>query len=327
MSSHIRLGLVQPRTYWGDEERRNLDEALRYVAQAAALDVHLLLFPENYPGPYRSDDRYDVVEPLCAAAAEHAVALAAGTSIETAPGSGRFHIATVVIDERGSIAGIYRRTHPVGPYIYPGGDLWDFHYEEADELPVVDMGWGKVAVATCSEVFVPEVARVLALRGAELCLFPTGLLIDELGYTDNWRALVRARAIENLMYTAVTVNLFPPSFADKYRQAPIEQAPTASGLTAGIAMVASPERVLASSESPGILTADLDLERIRWLRSTDEELIVPAPYRTIPGVLTWRRPAVLGALTEPSREPALGPASAVRATGPSPDPGGPASGG
>jgi omega-amidase len=294
MSAHIKLGVVQPRTYWGAEERRNLEEARRYVAQAAALGVDLLAFPENYPGPYRSQGRFDVVEPMRAAAAEHGVALAIGTSLEVEDG---FNIASVLIRDDGSIAGITRRTHPTGPYIYEGGDLWDFRYEASDELNVVDMGWGKVGVVTCSEAFVPEVARVLALKGAELCLFPTGLLIDELGYTDNWRTLVRARAIENLMYTAVTVNLFPPSFADPYRQAPMAQAPSASGLTRGIAMIASPEHVLAASESPGILTAELDLERVRRLRDTEEQLIVPAPYRTIPGVLSWRRPEVLGALT------------------------------
>lgn len=294
----IKLGVVQPRTYWGDDERRNLDEALRYVGQAGALGVDLLLFPENYPGPYRSSGRFEVVEPMRAAAADHGVGLAFGTSFETGEGTDRFHIATVLVDPSGEIAGMARRTHPEGPYIYPGGDLWDFHYEESDELAVVDMGWGKVGVVTCSEVFVPEVARVLALRGAELCLFPAGLLIDELGYTDNWRTLVRARAIENLMYTAVTVNLFPPEFADAYRQAPLEEAPSASGLTRGIAMIASPERVLAQSEAPGILCADIDLERVRRLRETEEELIVPAPYRTIPGILGWRRPRVLGAVTE-----------------------------
>ena len=295
--STVRLGVLQPHTYYGDEEERNLEEAVKHIAQAAALDVDLLAFPENYPGPHRSSGRFEVEEALRGAAAEHGVALAAGTSIETEPGSGKYRIATVLIDADGSIAGTTHRSHPVGPYIYEGGDLWDFPYEADDDIPVIDMGWGKVGVVTCSEVFVPEVARVLALKGAELCLFPTGILIDELGYTDNWRTLVRARAIENLMYTAVTVNLFDPAFADRYRTAPAGP-PAASGLTAGIAMIASPERVLATSESPGILCADLDLERVRRLRDTEEELLVPAPYRTIPGILDWRRPEVLRSLTE-----------------------------
>jgi predicted amidohydrolase len=308
VSQPVKLGLVQPQTFWGAEEPRNLDEALRHVEQGAAVGVDLLLFPENYPGPYRATGRYEVVEPLRAAAAEHGIGLAFGTSFEVEGGGARCHIAHVLVTPDGSIAGITRRTHPVGPYIYPGGDLWDFHYQEADDFPVIDMGWGKVGVVTCSEAFVPEVARVLALKGAELCLFPTGLLIDELGYTENWRTLVRARAIENLMYTAVTVNLFDPSFADPYRQAPLEEAPSASGLTRGIAMVCSPERVVASSEAPGILTADLDLDRVRRLRATEEELIVPAPYRTIPGILSWPRPEVYDALRDAARAGTEAPA-------------------
>ncbi|MDQ6818128.1 MAG: carbon-nitrogen hydrolase family protein [Actinomycetota bacterium] len=297
MKSRIRLGVVQPETYWGAEERRNLREAIGYVESASRLGIDLLAFPENYPGPYRAAERYEVVEPMQAASAEHRVSLAFGTSLETAPGSDRYHIATVLTNDDGSIAGICRRTHPRGPYIYLGGDLWDFHYQEADEIEPIDMGWGKVGVATCSEAFVPEVARLQALRGAELCLFPTGIVIDELGYTDNWRTLVRARAIENLMYTALTVHLFRPEFADRYRQSTSEHAPSASGLTRGIAMVCSPERILTQSEAPGIVTADLDLDRVRHLRETKEELIVPAPYQTIPGVLSWRRPELLGGLT------------------------------
>ncbi len=99
------------------------------------------------------------------------------------------------------------------------------------------------------------------------------------------------------MYTATTVHLFPEEFGRKYRQAELQLPPTGSHLTAGIAMIASPERVLCESHEPGILSAVLDIDRIRWLRDTDEELIVPAPYRTIPGVLKWRRPELYGALT------------------------------
>lgn len=301
----LRLGMVQPQTYWGPEEQRNLAEAERYVARAAALEVDLLAFPENYPGPYRASNRYDVIDPMRRVSAEHGVSLAFGTSLEVSPGSGQFFIATVLTHRDGTVAGIYKRTHPRGPYIYSGGELWDFPYQEADEIEPIDMGWGKVGVVTCSEAFVPEVARIHAIKGAELCLFPTGIVIDELGYTENWRTLVRARAIENLMYTAITVHLFTPDFAAPYRQAVVDEAPSASGLTRGIAMISSPERVLAQSEAPGILTADLDLERIRHLRDTEEELIVPAPYTTIPGVLAWRRPEILGALSQSRRREAV----------------------
>ncbi len=218
-----------------------------------------------------------------------------------------------MIGADGTVKGRYHRTHPVGPYIYPGGDLWDFKYEAADQFPVFDMGWGKLGLLVCSEVFVPEIARILALKGAEVCLMHAGLLIDELGYTDNWRTLVRARAIENLMYTATTVHLFPEEFGRKYRQAELKLPPTGSHLTAGIAMIASPERVLCESHEPGLLSAVLDLDRIRWLRETDEELIVPAPYRTIPGVLKWRRPELYGQLTAQPAVSGTRPNKAVKA--------------
>ncbi|MEI2703112.1 MAG: carbon-nitrogen hydrolase family protein [Baekduia sp.] len=298
----IRLGVVQPQTRWGEDEPQNLDHAIAYVGQAAALGVDLLAFPENHPGPYTAGRRYEVVDPMCAAAKEHGIAVMFGTSFEVEGRPGHCEIAHVFAREDGTVAGICPRTHPVGPYIYEGGELWDFSYEESDQFTVVDLGFGTVGVVTCSEAFVPEVARVMAKKGAELCIFPSGILIDELGYTDNWRTLVRARAIENLMYTAVTVNLFDLSLAAPYRQAEIAVPPSASGLSRGIAMICSPERVLAQSEAPGILTADLDFARIRELRATEEELIIPAPYATIPGITGWARPMIYDELRRLNEE-------------------------
>jgi len=295
----IRLAVAQPRAFWGDEAARNLDEALRLVEQAGALGVDLLLFPETYPGPYSESLRYEVLGPLSEAAARHRLALVAGTTEETEPGSGDYFIEAVVIGTEGEVKGRYRRTHPAGTYLYEGGAFWDVAYEAANELPVFDMGWGKLGINICSEVYVPELARALALQGAEICAFPTGLLIDELGYLENWRTLIRARAIENLMYTATTVHLFPPEFVALCAaggEFSADALTTGSGLTAGHAMIASPERVLAATHEPGLLTADLDLERLRRMRKTVEELSVPAPFRTIPGVLDWRRPEVFAEL-------------------------------
>ena len=68
----------------------------------------------------------------------------------------------------------YRRTHPNGPWIYTGGTAWEFQYVPGDEFPVFDTVHGKVGLAMCSEVYVPEVARALALRGAELIFMPAG---------------------------------------------------------------------------------------------------------------------------------------------------------
>ena len=90
----------------------------------------------------------------------------------------------------------YRRTHPNGPWIYTGGTAWEFQYVPGDEFPVFDTALGKVGLAMCSEVYMPEVARSLALRGAELIFMPAGK--DKKTLWATWRTLIWARAIENL---------------------------------------------------------------------------------------------------------------------------------
>src|SRR5438067_12337426 len=101
--TQIRLGVAQPRTWYGAEEKRNLDEAVNLIRQAGATGCDLLLFPENFPGPYRDRGRFDAIEPLSVAARDSKVAVVAGTSDETEPGSNRFHIIAAVIGADGTL--------------------------------------------------------------------------------------------------------------------------------------------------------------------------------------------------------------------------------
>jgi predicted amidohydrolase len=301
-TSRIRLGVVQAEGRIGDERARMLDDALRYVDEAGRRGVDLLVFPETYPGPTTHHTRYEVVEPLADAARRNGVALVAGTT-EKAPGDDEaYYIASVVIDAGGEVLGAYRRTHPRGPYyrgLYATGPFWEFEYVAADELPVFDMGWGTLGVSICSEAFVPEIARSMALRGAEVCVFPTGALIQDIGAAENWQTLIRARAVENLMYTATTQNLFSRATLEAFCDGVVPAVDSATGLNTGHAMIASPERVLARQLGPGILTADLDLAYIRRIRRDPEfpdGIVIPPPYATLPGILNLHRPELTGTL-------------------------------
>jgi predicted amidohydrolase len=296
----IKLGMVQPRAYAGRDAPRMLEEALGYVEQAGREGVDLLVFPETYPGPTTHEVRYEVIEPLARAAAANGVAVVAGTT-EKVPGEGErtYYVSHVVIDADGNIAGTYRRTHPrseVYAGIFGNGPLWGIEYKAADELPVFDLGWGVLAVSICSEVFVPEVARAMALKGAEVCVFPTGVLIDDFGFTDNWRTVVRARAIENIMYTGTTMNLFADDMRQVACSGELVPSDPATGLNRGHAMIAGPEAVLAASHAPGILSADLDLARLRRMRSEPEfpdGVVIPPPFASLPSVHRLRRPEVV----------------------------------
>lgn len=186
----------------------------------------------------------------------------------------------VLADPLGQLS-TYRRTHPPGPWIYTGGAYWDFIYQAGNEYPVFETAHGEIGMALCSEVFMPEVARALCLRGAELLLMPAG--VDKKKLWTTWRHLIWARAIENLAIVVTTQNLFSES-------------------ERGLAMVATPEEIVFESTRPGIFFVDVDMAALRTLRAdidvvgSWERLAVKA------GVLTqWQRPEMYSKLHEPRR--------------------------
>jgi 5-aminopentanamidase len=269
----IRLALVQPASATGADEHRNAAAALAWLDRAAAEGADLVVFPEGYPGPANPAHDYDALAPLARRAGELGVHVVA-SRIEPA-GDGRHHMALHLIGDDGELIGRYRRTTPCGPYIYGDIPAWEFVYAEADELPVFETRLGRIGLLVCSEVYVPELTRVLVLQGAEIVLFPAGGAINEL--LDSWRTMVRARAIESLVYAAASQNLY----ADGEE---------------GVGIIAAPEAVLAASTQEGLVVADLDLERLAYLRREEEHILFPKPYATIPGVLRWRRPELYAQL-------------------------------
>jgi hypothetical protein len=166
----------------------------------------------------------------------------------------------------------YRRTHPNGPWIYTGGPSWEFQWVPGNDFPVFETVHGKVGLAMCSEVYMPEVARALALRGAELIFMPAGRDKRQLWAT--WRTLVWVRAIENLAIVVTTQNLFDHS-------------------ERGLAMVAAPEEILLESTSAGMSVVDVALDRLRYLRGTRDVLGSSEQCAVKQGLLgpQWQRPS------------------------------------
>jgi predicted amidohydrolase len=122
----------------------------------------------------------------------------------------------------------------------------------------------------CSEVYMPEVTRALALRGAEMIFLPAG--VDKLALWATWRNLIWSRAIENLAVVVTTQNLFGPE-------------------EKGLAMVATPEEVVFETTQAGLFIVEVDLERVRELRSQRDEVDSASRNAAKAGVLTqWQRP-------------------------------------
>jgi predicted amidohydrolase len=267
----VKGAVIQPRTFLeADEQKKNIQKARDYVAEAADQGAQIICFPESYPGPWKAPLSYSPVEPLEEMASRHNVYILAGANCPVPGRSNKGYCSEVLVGPDG-LMGRYNRTIPKGPWLYKGGRFWDFDYQEADELLVFDTPFGKVGILICSEVYSPELCRILALKGAEIIFLPAGICKYELH--DTWRNLIWARAIENLAYTVTCQNIF--------------------GAEHGLAMICSPEEILIESTKTGIFIADFDFDRIRWLREETDRYGPPMPFNTKPGVLRdWRRPEV-----------------------------------
>ena len=249
---------------------QNVADAVGYIEQAAAQGAHLVCLPETYPGPWTTPVDYDALPALSQAAREHDIYVAAGLIEPVAAKPGWYYTSHTLIDNQGQTVGTYRRTTPTGPWLYRGSFFWDFDWQEAHEFPVFETDLGKIGMAICSEVYMPEVSRALALQGAEIILLPAGVPKGPMWET--WRTLIYARAIENLCFTVTCQNLFKPG-------------------DQGLAMICSPESILAESIEAGILVADCDLDRLRQLRNTDDSWDFPGVKHCKPGIFKqWYRP-------------------------------------
>ena len=264
------LAIVQPITHRPPDDEKNLGQAIRQIESAAAAGAEVITFPETYPGPWRMPATFDPLPAMCEVARRCGVYVQFGT-IKPVPGSQTAaHNLLVLVASNGDVAGVYRRTHPPGPWIYKGGKYWDFEYVAGDEFPVLETRFGDFGMAMCSEVYMPEVSRALALRGAELIFMPAGTEKNLLW--DSWRHLIWARAIENLAIVVTTQNLFDAS--DR-----------------GLAMVATPEEIVFESHVAGTFIVEIDLSRIRQLRAARDEAGSSLHMRAKAGVLSqWQRP-------------------------------------
>lgn len=271
----VRIAAVQPKVDL-TEPRKNVQHAVAHVRRAAALGAQFVCLPETYPGPWTVPADYDPLPELSACAADLDVHVVAGF-IEPVPGQpGEYWNVLALLGPDGAEIGRYRRTTPAGPWIYKGGRFWDFGYHAGTELPVFPTRHGTVGLLVCSEVYVPELARALAVKGAELLFLPAGMW--KRSQWDTWRTLTRARAIENLAYAVTCQNVVGDE-----------------GRHAGLAMICGPEEVLAESSTEGIVVADCDLDRIRWLREEEDRPGFPSEKACKAGVLwQWYQPALYG---------------------------------
>lgn len=210
----MRIGLVQTRA--SARPADNLARALDGVARAAREGAQLVCLPElfqtQYPCQSEDASRFELAEPIPGPATEALgrVAREAGVAVvgslfeRRAPGL--YHNTAVLIDEEGGLRARYRKLHiPDDPLYYE-----KFYFAPGDlGIPVVSLAGAPVSTLVCWDQWFPEAARLAALAGAQVLLYPTaiGWQFDEgaemdAAQHDAWETIQRSHAIANGCFVA-----------------------------------------------------------------------------------------------------------------------------
>jgi len=246
----------------------NIDKAELLIRKAAADGADVVALQELFHTTYfcrEIDQKYfNWAEPIPGPITERFSSLAAELKIvlllpmfeKKAPGV--YFNTMVVIENDGSILGIYRKMHiPDDPgfyekYYFAPGDLG---------FRVFDTSAGKIGTLICWDQWFPEAARLAALDGAEILVYPTaiGTLpeesdVDKKDFMDAWLTIQRSHAIANGCFVA-GINRVGVESGTKFW---------------GNSFVAGPfGQILAQAgESEEILNVDLDLKSIEKQRQT-----------------------------------------------------------
>ncbi|WAC65069.1 carbon-nitrogen hydrolase [Pseudoxanthomonas sp. SL93] len=176
----LPVALIQEKNH-GDADA-NLSVIEDRVAEAAKRGAKLVLLQELHNGAYfcqhESVQEFDLAEPIPGPSTErlgrlakqHGVVLV--SSLFERRAAGLYHNTAVVYEKDGSIAGKYRKMHiPDDPGFYE-----KFYFTPGDiGFTPIDTSVGRLGVLVCWDQWYPEAARLMALAGADLLLYPTAI--------------------------------------------------------------------------------------------------------------------------------------------------------
>lgn len=177
---------------------------------------------------------------------------------------GLYHNTAVVFDSDGRIAGKYRKMHiPDDPAYYE-----KFYFTPGDlGFEPIDTSVGRLGVLVCWDQWFPEAARLMALNGAEILIYPTAIGWESSDSADEkerqrdaWTTVQRGHAIANGL---------PLIAANR-----VGHEPDPSGVTGGItfwgsSMAVGPQGEFiwrASSDKEEAVVVDIDMKRSEWVR-------------------------------------------------------------
>ena len=272
MKVTLKVGIIQQHNT--DDIEDNKRRLAQGIGQLAGRGAELIVLQELHNALYfcqvEDVDNFDLAETIPGPstdfygqlAKKHHVVIV--TSLFERRAAGLYHNTAVVMERDGSIAGRYRKMHiPDDPAYYE-----KFYFTPGDlGFHPIDTSVGRLGVLICWDQWYPEAARLMALRGAELLIYPTAIGYESSDTPDEqerqreaWTTVQRGHAVANGL-PVITVNR-------------VGHEPDPSGQTRGIqfwgsSFVAGPQGELiyrAPSDSEDLRVIDIDMERSEQVR-------------------------------------------------------------
>lgn len=290
----MKTGIIQLRcTEDVQANRKHLEEN---IAQAAAMGAELVVLQELHDSLYfcqvESTDNFDLAVSIPGPVTEHYASLAKRhgivlvTSLFEKRAAGLYHNTAVVFEKDGSIAGRYRKMHiPDDPAYYE-----KFYFTPGDlGFHPIQTSVGRLGVQVCWDQWYPEGARLMALQGADMLIYPTAIGFESTDTPDEqarqreaWITVQRGHAVANGL-PVVSVNRVG------YEPDPSQQT---NGIQFwGSSFVAGPQGEIlhqASQTEEEVTVVDIDMKRSenvrRWwpfLRDRRIEEFAPLTRRFI----------------------------------------------
>lgn len=268
----LRVGLVQQAC--SNDRAVSIAASEAGVRDAAARGAKLVMLQELHTSLYfcqhESTDLFDLAEPIPGPSTEWLGRLAKELDIvlvgslfeRRAPGL--YHNTAVVMERDGTMVGKYRKMHiPDDPGYYE-----KFYFTPGDlGFTPIQTSVGKLGLLVCWDQWYPEAARLMALAGADLLLYPTAIGNNPEDPEDErerqreaWVTIQRAHAVANGL---------PVLVANRIGHEPDPTGQTPGQRFWGTSFVAGPQGEFlarASTDQPEVLVVDVDLARSENVR-------------------------------------------------------------
>ena len=270
--SIIKVGLVQMSVTASISD--NKEKLAANIRACAEKDAQLVVLQELHNTPYfcQVEDvkNFDLAEPIPGPSSAFFGALAKElnivlvTSLFERRAAGLYHNTAVVFDTDGSIAGKYRKMHiPDDPAYYE-----KFYFTPGDlGFEPIQTSLGKLGLMVCWDQWYPEGARLMALKGAEMLIYPTAIgwestdtQEEKQRQLDAWQTVMRGHAVANGL---------PVIAVNRVGHEPDPSRQTDGILFWGNSFVAGPQGELlavASADNEENLVVRIDIERSEQVR-------------------------------------------------------------